>query len=197
MIKYAVLVIAMMAICAVVTGESGYCTPPPTGMNVSIIHEGDWFNITLTNPACFICIDNGAGYGDVECTPCPTATFSSNVTCGVGTFGVAFTDNTGWDNTTTDYFWDFGDGNTSMDQNPENVYSFPGVFDVKFMVNSTTLGVEWANETGYIRARAVGDTCDMATTNFGDENGGWEIPFMLIGMGAMAFVGYAWYSRRN
>jgi hypothetical protein len=165
MMKHALLLTFAICICiSVVSAESDYCDPFPNNITTSIVHEGNWFNITFTTPTCFICVDNGAGYGDVDCTPCPTTTFSSNVTCGIGTFGVAFTENSGLDNATTEYYWDFGDGNTSTDQNPITVYSTPGVYDVDFMTNNTITGIQWDNKSGYMRARAIGDTCTVSTT---------------------------------
>jgi hypothetical protein len=187
MIKYVVVFLIAICICiSVVSAESEYCTPPPTGMNVSIIQEGDWFNITITNPECYICIDNGGGYGDVDCTPCPSTTFTSNVTCGIGTFGVSFTEHTGFDNATTDYYWDFGDGNTSIDQNPNTTYSTPGVYDVKFMTDNPFRGIEWDNKTGYMKARAFGDTCDAATKKYSTQMS--QDPSMVYIIAFGAFV---------
>jgi hypothetical protein len=49
-------------------GSSDYCIPP-TGTNVTIDHNGNWYNITLnTAPQCFTWYD--AGYGDVVGYPC-------------------------------------------------------------------------------------------------------------------------------
>ena len=36
----------------------------------------------------------------------------------------------------TDWFWDFGDGNTSTDQNPDYNYSEPGTYDVTLIVTT-------------------------------------------------------------
>lgn len=35
----------------------------------------------------------------------------------------------------TDWSWTFGDGNTSTDQNPSNIYTNPGVYDVNLSIN--------------------------------------------------------------
>jgi PKD repeat protein len=195
----AILVVAILVslICPYVAANSDYCDPFPNDITTTVVHEGDWFNITLESPACYICSEIVEWPGDVVCTPCPATSFTSNVTCGVGTFGVQFIDATSYDNSTTEYYWDFGDGNTSLEQNPINTYSFAGIFDVKFMTNNTIAGIEWSNMTGYMTARATGDTCNMSSTMYGDENGGWEIPFMLLGMGAMGIVGLLWYSNKR
>lgn len=34
----------------------------------------------------------------------------------------------------TEFFWDFGDGNTSMEENPTHIYEFAGVYDVTLKV---------------------------------------------------------------
>lgn len=40
----------------------------------------------------------------------------------------------------THWFWDFGDGNTSTEQNPSNVYNNPGMYTVKLRVYNDTTG---------------------------------------------------------
>ena len=34
------------------------------------------------------------------------------------------------------WFWDFGDGNTSNEQNPVHVYTTPGTYDVKLIAEN-------------------------------------------------------------
>jgi PGF-pre-PGF domain-containing protein len=61
------------------------------------------------------------------------ANFNTNVSEGYAPLSVKFTDSsvnaTGWN-------WDFGDENTSIDQNPEHTYSEAGNFAVKLTVNN-------------------------------------------------------------
>ena len=47
---------------------------------------------------------------------------------------VQFTDNS--TGTITSWSWDFGDGNTSTDQNPSNIYTASGSYDVSLSVNN-------------------------------------------------------------
>lgn len=35
----------------------------------------------------------------------------------------------------TEYFWEFGDGNTSVEANPTHAYKKPGTYNVKLKVN--------------------------------------------------------------
>jgi len=62
----------LVAFCLLVSSVSAvdYCLPPGE-MTQTIDHQGTWYNITLTSPNCYICVDNGAMMGDVECNPCP------------------------------------------------------------------------------------------------------------------------------
>lgn len=46
-----------------------------------------------------------------------------------------------------DFSWDFGDGNTSSDQNPAHTYNAPGTYDVSLAVNS---GADTETKVGYI-----------------------------------------------
>lgn len=75
---------------------------------------------------------------DVESTP--TASFTQNFPDGCTDLDVSFT------NTSTgavNYFWDFGDGSTSTDQDPTHTFTNSGSTDVTFdvmMIASTTFG---------------------------------------------------------
>src|SRR5690606_34406982 len=60
----------------------------------------------------------------------PSASFSSNTTTGCAPLNVAFT-NTSQGATT--YLWDFGNGNTSTNANPSNVYLQIGNFNVRLI----------------------------------------------------------------
>lgn len=75
-------------------------------------------------------------------------------------FGVAFT------NTSTDgdeYFWDFGDGNTSTDENPSHVYASNGAYEV--MLIST-------NDCG---SDTIMQTVDALQTSIFDPTSSFEL----------------------
>ena len=156
--NYVFIFIAALVFCSVVSAESDYCTPYPNDITTSIVHEGDWWNITFTSPSCFTCIDNGAMMGDVTCTPCAPSGFTSNVTCAIVPGGVLFTDTSG-DVGITDYFWMFGDGNASIEKDPVYQYNFTGMFSVNHSIVSLS-GIHWENKSNYMTIRASGDTCE-------------------------------------
>jgi PKD repeat protein len=49
--------------------------------------------------------------------------------------GISFTDAT---QNATAWFWDFGDGNTSTQQNPTHIYTQPGVYEVYLQTENST-----------------------------------------------------------
>lgn len=59
-------------------------------------------------------------------------------------------------NGATHWFWDFGDGNTSTQQNPTNVYINPGVYTVKLRVfNDTTGCTDSTTRYSYIKISEI------------------------------------------
>jgi PKD repeat protein len=58
--------------------------------------------------------------------------FTANVTLGIQTLDVQFTDNS--TNLAQSWLWDFGDGSTSTQQNPLHTYSGNGAYDVSLTV---------------------------------------------------------------
>ncbi|NQS79056.1 MAG: PKD domain-containing protein [Methanoculleus bourgensis] len=64
-----------------------------------------------------------------EPTPVPLAAdFTANVTYGPAPLAVAFTDTSTGE--PTSWSWDFGDGSTSIEQNPVHIYIIPGTYTV-------------------------------------------------------------------
>ncbi|MBN1431316.1 MAG: PKD domain-containing protein [Methanomicrobiaceae archaeon] len=87
--------------------------------------------------------------------PTPTALFTSNVTSGDVPLGVKFTDQStvSYGNITA-WSWNFGDGNTSTLQNPENVFPKTGNYTVSLTVtahSSPNFKYNTITETGYIQ----------------------------------------------
>jgi len=79
------------------------------------------------------------------------AAFTANITSGFVPFAVGFTDeSTG---TPTEWHWDFGDGNTSAEQNPVHRYSTAGLFTVNLTVTDA-YGTTSRNEST-VRARVL------------------------------------------
>ncbi|MDG6243371.1 MAG: PKD domain-containing protein [Methanolobus sp.] len=79
----------------------------------------------------------------------PVAVFSSNVTSGAVPHSVNFIDVSA--NGPTSWFWDFGDGNNSTDQNPIHIYTSVGSYNVS--LNATNVaGSNVSTQTNYILA---------------------------------------------
>ncbi|MDP4228124.1 MAG: PKD domain-containing protein, partial [Bacteroidota bacterium] len=82
----------------------------------------------------------------------PIAYFSATPTFGTVSLNVAFTDaSTG---TPTSWNWDFGDGNTSTDQNPVNEYSTAGKYTVSLTVKNAA-GSDNAKKNNFITVNTV------------------------------------------
>lgn len=56
--------------------------------------------------------------------------------------------------TPTSWTWDFGDGGSSTVQNPQHVYTLPGVYSVSLTVVNASGGVERRTRIGYITVEA-------------------------------------------
>ncbi|MGI6023174.1 MAG: PKD domain-containing protein [Methanoculleus sp.] len=85
-------------------------------------------------------------------TPTPTpepleASFTANVTAGSVPLAVQFTDESIGD--ITSWFWDFGDGSTSTEQNPEHIYVSAGNYTVSLTV-SNAYGFSTETKIDYI-----------------------------------------------
>ena len=98
----------------------------------------------------------------IDSLPKLEANFISDITWDTAPFDVTFTDLSRIINDpVTDWFWDFGDGNTSTEKNPIHQYDSVGSFDVSLTV-STSSGVSSTIEKeDYIKSYAPiwpGDT---------------------------------------
>jgi parallel beta-helix repeat protein len=93
---------------------------------------------TYTHPGTYTVtlVASGADYGSVymqkpgyiTVTDPPTVGFSSNVTAGPSPLAVQFTEAV--NGSVQYYYWQFGDGATSFEQNPEHVYDTAGKYTV-------------------------------------------------------------------
>ncbi len=77
----------------------------------------------------------------------PTAAFTATPTAGLAPLTVQFTDtSTG---SPTSWLWNFGDGNTSTDQNPQHTYAAPGTYSVT-LTATNEYGSDYELKTDYI-----------------------------------------------
>jgi PKD repeat protein len=119
-----------------------------------------------------------------------TAGFSANVTSGAAPLTVTFTNtSTG---VPTQWFWDFGDGQTSRLENPTHTYTADGSYTVR-LVASNARGGDAHEVTGYITVSSVSPLVevfqDVFATN-GSLNGlvptlggaAWVSPFVNLAL---------------
>jgi gliding motility-associated-like protein len=102
---------------------------------------------TYFNPGTYtikLVVRNSAGADSVTRTdyitvlPNPTATFTADRTTGCFPLAVNFTDgSTPGTGTIVSWFWDFGDGTTSTQQNPSHIYTAAGNYTVTLRVINT------------------------------------------------------------
>ena len=95
----------------------------------------------------------------------PVANFTADITAGAAPLTVRFIDTT--TENPSSWFWDFGDGNVSTEQNPIHTYSLPGNHTVTLSVNG---GLSTATRPAYIKVTPVlfGDANDDGTVNQAD-----------------------------
>jgi PKD repeat protein len=77
----------------------------------------------------------------------PTATFSATPTSGKAPLTIAFTDTSA--GTPTKWKWSFGDGTTSVQQNPKHKYLQAGKYKITFTV-SNAAGSSTVVKTNYV-----------------------------------------------
>ncbi len=82
----------------------------------------------------------------------PVAEFSATPTGGVAPLTVQFTDTS--TNVPTSWLWSFGDGNSSNEQNPLNVYAAPGTYTVSLTATNIA-GSNTTTKTAFITVTAA------------------------------------------
>lgn len=82
----------------------------------------------------------------------PVAAFSANVVSGDCPLEVQFTDES--TNAPTQWFRDFGDGNTSLEQNPVNTYYKEGSYSVSLLA-SNSAGEDKEEKAAYINPSEI------------------------------------------
>ncbi len=104
--------------------------------------------LTITTPGGPLSLEQ-LSYISVQ-TPPDTAEFVADVTRGASPLVVTFTDRSTVVGATA-WLWDFGDGQTSTEQNPSHTYDIEGGFTVSLTVTGT-YGPKTVTKTAYIRA---------------------------------------------
>ena len=144
----------------------GQTTNPISGLSAGV------YTYTVNDAFCRTYIDSVEIYENPTTTFTATGINSTNVNPGSVCLGEAlqFGDNsTSNDGNIVSWEWDFGDGNTSMDQTPTHTYTSDGVYDVELIV-TTDLGCV-DSLTSQVTVDPL-PSVDFAVTNacFGDDN---------------------------
>lgn len=118
---------------------------------------------------------NVGGEPDQEET-LPVADFDADTTSGYAPLYVQFTD---LSQNANEWYWNFGDGNTSAEQNPLHIYSSPGNYDVNLIVvneNITSSKITTINvleESNSSESNSNSDTISESDSNSeNDSNSG-------------------------
>jgi len=96
----------------------------------------------------------------------PSANFAADSTSGFKPLAVSFTDSS--TGLIEQWEWNFGDGRTSTEQNPEHIFTEPGVYSVSLTVTGPAGSDEYVRENYIIvnTATIIADQAGMAPTSF-------------------------------
>jgi len=123
-------------------------------------NSGDYtVSLTVTGPSGS---DTEIKTDYVSISDVPVADFSGSTTAGCQPLIVDFTDlSTG---NPASWNWDFGDGGTSIEQNPIYTYNDPGVYTIT-LTAANTCGSDVAVKTDYIQVDSCGPTKAFAISD--------------------------------
>ncbi len=171
------------------SGGVSYLWEPPDGLSSQFISNPVASPLVTTTYTMTISDANGCQDTDdvtVSIGPTPAAAFSANNEC-LGT-AVQFTDqSTVASGTITQWTWDFGDGATSLQQNPSHVYAAAGTYTVS--LTATTAD----NCPGVITHQVTVFPLPVADFSFTAQCDGVGIPFndlSTVASGAIAQWGW-------
>jgi PKD repeat protein len=144
-------IVSASSIKAVLTDSTGYynLTGLPAGINKLMVTK---FSYDTTS----VMVDIQSGQSiqrSFEIREILDAEFGADHTLGVAPFTVHFTDMTSLNPDT--WLWDFGDGTTSVLQNPSHTYQTKGLYTVTLKA-SNSVGSSTEKKTGFINVGAVG-----------------------------------------
>jgi PKD repeat protein len=144
------------------------------------------YNITLTTYSCEDCID--IFQMEVFVTEPPTAFFDTNVSEGCAVLAVAF-DNQSF-GTSISFFWDFGNGQTSTEENPDTVFFQQTNYDTTYIIELAVTN-ECGTRYHYDSVTVFPLPVVIMGTNVDDGCSPLEIEFANLTLGNPET--YAWY----
>jgi gliding motility-associated-like protein len=103
--------------------------------------------ILYDNQGCQVLIEHP---DSVNVYPVPTVDFSATQSILCDTGSVSFLDLTNSTVPISGWYWDFGDGGTSTQQNPTHFYGAPGSYDVKLILETSQGCMDSLSKPGYI-----------------------------------------------
>ncbi|MFA5212285.1 MAG: PKD domain-containing protein, partial [Methanoregula sp.] len=116
----------------------------------------------------------------------PVANFTTNATSGVIPLVVQFVDTSA--NAPTAWFWDFGDGTNSTEQNPVHRYPTAGTYSVNLTV-SNFAGSDAEEKTGFITAQ---ETVPVARFSGAPTSGTAPLTVTFTDASGGVITGYRW-----
>ncbi len=121
---------------------------------VNTYNKGGFFTVSLTvSNADGTSVETKTNLIDVFESSGPVAEFSADVTSGFAPLAVQFSDLSAGG--PESWAWEFGDGNTSSEQNPKNTYNVAGLFNVSLTVSNAS-GASSEVKTNLINAIGEG-----------------------------------------
>ena len=121
----------------------------------------------------------------------PTANFSASPISGNEPLTVAFTDlSTSYDGITS-WSWNFGDGNTSIEQNPSHQYSQEGDYTVSLAVSEADSDTDTEIKVEYITVSDTGPTADFSATPL-SGNGPLIVAFTNLSTSYDGITSWTW-----
>jgi PKD repeat protein len=111
-------------------------------------------------------VETKTSYVVVSDPPPLTAGFSATPLSGVAPLSVQFTDQSSGPSPVTSWSWDFGDGSSSVAQNPSHLFTSPGSYTVSLTVGDGA-GTDVETKTSYV---VVSDPPSEPTTFIATED---------------------------
>ncbi len=132
------------------------------------------------------CLDTTSAFITVLNSNCPwTASFTESSTGLTSSFTNTSIGTTG----TTDYFWLFGDGNTSMNPNPTHTYATAGNYTVTLYVSDTIGG--YCQDTSILPITVNNISCPI-NASFSETISGLSVALNSTSTGLTPPANYSW-----